>query len=739
MYTKFATRAELPTLTDQVYDRIKYFMGQTFKVQAHYVGGVQLENTPTESYAVRFMWPPRLCVPRPKRPLTGYNLFARDYKASNSGSHSNKTVAAAWKQAQQQPFKERAALLKKDYDVAKNTWDTERRKETVKVEAAAATWPALPDPPTVLRRGTKVRFKPSLDAQLVKDILGAYPGLWALNRTVFTPQRWLEIRNNVYTIARVEKTRVGWPPYDVYYGYYVLHGDNVDHTFLWAPELLEQVQVPPVGGDYAWFVGSAAMSGCYTVVVDTPQKKTTYTKWPSKDVTITLYWNGDVELRMGQTSSVMRGQRDSWPRLVANQPFYATYSNKFLPWLTSILTPTRQRQVFLVSYPKSDTDVNPKSLGDFIWQYDGNYTHGAADWADMNSDQWKEMTTAFLAWQNGGPSILRKTVTATHGSHGSPPTYEYMFQKTTIDRSGSPQFTGMVQKNTATNFPRPIRLVDAAFGAAYLPKSMAAIVRQEAAAVARTTYHQTFPGWPKTELSGQPRPHALRVFEDGQWLGVSSDQVPEMTGRIPAFMTASYAPAVLKELFEWRNLPELVSAKLFVDYFRFNWSRIHAFMDAVLNLKALVGDVKCSIVFHATGMDVIDKIIVSGFQDVGAANGQVCGLGAYNAIYPYVDYTMGNNPTSGLTYIKWNRGFGAVIVSVGVVVPSEFTRNVGGSVRKSGSGIQGTQNDQAVCGGTFLPTRVAPSGSVDRFHREIVYWFDKLKYLCPLGIAIFKQ
>ena len=161
-------------------------------------------------------------------------------------------------------------------------------------------------------------------------------------------------------------------------------------------------------------------------------------------------------------------------------------------------------------------------------------------------------------------------------------------------------------------------------------------------------------------------------------------------------------------------------------------------MSLLCGAVVAVGDVKCSILFHATHMNAIDKIIVSGFQDVGASNGTVCGIGAYNAMYPYVDYTMGNNPTSGLTYIKWNRGFGAVIVSVGVVVPSEFTRGQS-RLRNSGRGSQGSQNSQAVCGGSFLPTQVAPDGTVVGRHREIVYWFDKLKYLCPLGIAIFKE
>ena len=99
---------------------------------------------------------------------------------------------------------------------------------------------------------------------------------------------------------------------------------------------------------------------------------------------------------------------------------------------------------------------------------------------------------------------------------------------------------------------------------------------------------------------------------------------------------------------------------------------------------------------------------------------------------------MGNNPRSGLTYIKWNGNWGAVIVSVGVVVPSEYTmgRN---SARVSGSGIDGTRNSNGVCGGTFKESEVRPDGTLDGQNREVVYWFDKTKFLCPLGIAVFKR
>lgn len=90
---------------------------------------------------------------------------------------------------------------------------------------------------------------------------------------------------------------------------------------------------------------------------------------------------------------------------------------------------------------------------------------------------------------------------------------------------------------------------------------------------------------------------------------------------------------------------------------------------------------------------------------------------------------MGNNTRSGLTYIKWNKGFGAVIVSIGVVIPSEYTVGQNNAL-KSGCGKNGTQNAQGVCGGTFLST-VNDDGTIHGRNREVVHWFDKLKYVCP--------
>jgi hypothetical protein len=163
-------------------------------------------------------------------------------------------------------------------------------------------------------------------------------------------------------------------------------------------------------------------------------------------------------------------------------------------------------------------------------------------------------------------------------------------------------------------------------------------------------------------------------------------------------------------------------------------------MVAVQHLKRAVGDVKCSIVFHGTSFESVENIIPTTFQNRGAGCGSKCGIGSYHALYPYVDYSMGNNPTSDLEYITWKRGFGPIIVSIAVVVPSEYTV---GQYTRSQAGQQaparGTRNPNAVCGGTFLESEVAADGTIPGVNREIVYWYDRQTFLCPLGVAIFKQ
>lgn len=309
---------------------------------------------------------------------------------------------------------------------------------------------------------------------------------------------------------------------------------------------------------------------------------------------------------------------------------------------------------------------------------------------------------------------------------------------------------------------KPKFMVDAQASSRAAVQAAQAIVRQNAikrvaeakkTAVARVEYHQKFGNWPKTTTLDK-KARANPMYQDGQWLGQPYHEVEELTGRVPKYLTdkrsryhVSYNPKLLAECFEWRKLPELQSNRTFVDYFRLHpetmagtRSDFDIFMSAVMSLKDDVSEVRCSILFHATSMDAVDKILPTGFQNFGAPSGAMCGHGAYNAIYPYVDYTMGNARFRNSEYIEWNKGFGAIIVSVGVVVPSEYTYNQVRSAQKAGThGARGTRNAKAVCGGSFLSTEVDADGKMDMNHREIVYWFDKTKYICPLGIAIFKK
>ena len=473
--------------------------------------------------------------------------------------------------------------------------------------------------------------------------------------------------------------------------------------------------------------------------------------WVSNDIIIKLPNRNHITIKNGI---------DELKNIPANAAFYAQYPDIFLPTVVKL-----EDQWFIMSYATSDTDIAPKTVSNIHWQYDGNYTHGAAEWVDMERDQWEEMTLAYLAYKSGGSHTLSLTVSATHGNHPDPQKYEYTFGPDNVNRPGSPPFSGMVQLNTSSGFHRPIRMVDNSVAVSHVPKfvrdaaaalfaaSTAAATAAAAAAAAalvqkrnseelktiaaRPEYHAKFPGWPIATLSGAPRPFSLGVFNGDGWLGKSYHQVEELTGKLPDALTDPYNQDLVQQLFGWRELPELNSNKTFVDYFRLA-SQFSAFMDTVQLLKADGVDAKCSILFHATDMSVIDKIIVGGFQNIGSTHGAVCGIGAYNALFPYVDYTMSDNNRSGVTYINWNDGFGAVIVSIGVVVPSEYTYGTHGA-QKSGSGTKGTSNNQGVCGGSFLSTNVQDDGTIHKNNREIVHWFDKLKYLCPLGIAIFKE
>ena len=537
------------------------------------------------------------------------------------------------------------------------------------------------------------------------------------------------------------------------------------------------------GGSFAWASGHTDdnMNGLWIINVDEPNKKTEYTRTIKTGGNIrkmkwTLDWTtSDIELTkniLGSTKWI-KGI-DTLKTYPENKEFYKMYSDKFFPTCVK----DGSREAIMFAYAVSDTDIAPKKLKDFRWQYDANYSHGAPRWEDMNADQWEEMSKAFLEYRRGGPSTFTKTVSSTHGNHSSPPTYEYTFEETNLTNSGSPPFSGMVQRNTNSDFKRPIRVIDGAVAISYVPKFMktliqsqqaamaasqqriAAAARQAAAAarqalvqereqqrrrteIALVEWKQKFSSWPIT-LQTQN----LRVFKMGKWLDLPYHEVEELTGRIPTPYRFGYESNLLKELFEWRELPELEfmhykhqgsgQDRTFVNYFRLSGVRFHAFMDAVQSLKRSVQNVKCSIVFHGTSFQNIEMIIPTGFQNRSAGNGSKCGVGSYNALYPYADYTMYNNPTSDLEYIQWDRGFGAMIVSIAVVVPSEYTKGQF-SVLKSGQGTQGTRNSNAVCGGTFLESKVASDGTIPGDHREVVFWYDKLRFLCPLGIAIFKK
>ena len=171
------------------------------------------------------------------------------------------------------------------------------------------------------------------------------------------------------------------------------------------PELLE-VYTPVItgGGPFAWVVTgnqlATGYNGLWTIKVDNVNKETEYhrvtsgTEW----VKWTLNWTtNDIFIETDKRIFTIKKGIDELKKIPANAAFYAQYPDIFLPTVVHY-----KDQWFIMSYATSDTDIARKTVSNIHWQYDGNYTHGAADWNDMNSDQWEEMTQAYLAYKSGG-------------------------------------------------------------------------------------------------------------------------------------------------------------------------------------------------------------------------------------------------------------------------------------------------------------------------------------------------
>jgi len=742
------------------YDIMKYFMGNEGKIDSFLLPFVIIKDQ------TQFGWPPALCVPKPTRAPSAYLIFSQEYRQTNPQKKMNMAeISAEWKNTSDRTKYESAAgVLRQQYVKELKSWNDGKEAEKTKRENAANSWASLPPPASqTFPKGTKVRFKDG-NIDTVRMVIENYPGLWHFNSQQNITSEWLRrLFNEEYlTIDDQKRYLIGGKRYVYYFLKQTGPGGPNTTGLKIPPELLEIYTPNTGGGPFAWVVtarvgGLTSIDGhgLCKIKVDNTNKTTEYhmVSFGGERVKWTLDWTThNIFIETDKRIYTIKNGIDELKKIPANAAFYAQYPDIFLPTVVH-----HRNHWFIMSYATSDTDIAPKTVSNIHWQYDGNYTHGAAEWVDMERDQWKEMTLAYLAYKSGGSHTLSLTVSATHGNHPSPQKYEYNFGPDNVNRPCSPPFSGMVQLNTSSGFHRPIRMVDNSVAVSYVPKFVrdSGAVNANAAAAAaaalvqkrnseelktiaaRPEYHAKFPGWPIATLNGAPRPFSLGVFNGAGWLGRSYHQVEELTGKLPDALTSHYDQDLVQQLFGWRELPELNSNKTFVDYFRLA-SQFSTFMDTVQLLKSGGVDVKCSILFHATDMSVIDKIIVGGFQNIGATHGAVCGIGAYNALFPYVDYTISDNNRSGVTYINWNKGFGAVIVSIGVVIPSEYTYGTHGA-QKSGSGTNGTSNNQGVCGGSFLSTNVQDDGTIHKNNREIVHWFDKLKYLCPLGIAIFKE
>ena len=375
-------------------------------------------------------------------------------------------------------------------------------------------------------------------------------------------------------------------------------------------------------------------------------------------------------------------------------------------------------QKMITAYASESRPLKQKTLSDFHWQYDNNASHGSIEWANMNSDQHVEMTKQFLM----GKTIFEKTVSATQGNHPTPPKYMYNFKT-------------MKQKNTATDFERDIRIVDNS--ALPLPPvvhtAKPMVARRVISNVTRRSeFHRHSDNWP-TQLGY----HGL----GGHWLGEDCyNNNPVLHGLPPADYSSSDD---LLKYFKWRPLPKLSVNKALVDYYSFDSAKLRFahFMNIVKNQeKSFQKELKCSVLFHSGTMEGVAGISATGFQNLSAANGAMCGTGSYMSVYPYADYCMGK-AISNLTYMKYDcNNFGAMLVCVGAVVPSEYTYDATGDIIKAGSGIRGTATSKGICGGTFLEDKIDDeNGEFPVANREVVFWFDKQQFICPLGIIIFTK
>ena len=285
-----------------------------------------------------------------------------------------------------------------------------------------------------------------------------------------------------------------------------------------------------------------------------------------------------------------------------------------------------------------------------------------------------------------------------------------------------------------SGYQRPIRIVHPRESGWSLPPPPVAPpppLPQTSSASVRSQFHRDFPNI----VNNLP----------GQWSG---GVVPEimLTG-IPASLTGPQKG----EFFDWRpQLPytmDRVSYKV-VDYYKFADAdeKLQRLINLCENYKndypRNVPNVHCSTLYHGTSFDAVEPIIKKGFKHMGTTHGAVCGRGSYFAVHPYLNYTCGNS-RYGTMYITSSRGYAAVFICVGAIVPGEYTWEHPSSPDLPGFGLaldgNETKNPYGICGGSFYPTKVQADGTMHMNHREVTFWWSKQVFKTIVGLAIISR
>ena len=249
----------------------------------------------------------------------------------------------------------------------------------------------------------------------------------------------------------------------------------------------------------------------------------------------------------------------------------------------------------------------------------------------------------------------------------------------------------------------------------------------------------------------------------GKWCGSSRVMPDYMMSGVPSGLIDDLGGG--ERFFDWRKTPVTdadgnitqvtvnttadfaQSNAEFVDYFQFTDARQKferlcktTYDYGVMLQKVGQPQPKMSVLYHASAMENIPHIAATGFANMGAPTGSMCGMGAYFAVHPHISYCLGNS-RSGMQYIKYDsNGYGAVLVNIGVVIPGEYTYDCGSRTCRAGSGTRGTQNSRGICGGSFIPDKLKKDGTFPKENREVVFWWDKhALFNVTVGVAIVKR